>query len=139
MKRASKGWIPDLESSPLFFFTLPSNPPILFPYHPALLQEQSLNLLRIESRQLSVLALALFFTAPRAIRSLNQLNYSLKSHFITIEKSLPCPGIFFSLPTQKFFRGQGEIKVGTEIKKSLLSKRLERSDFLLSFKRFFIL
>ena len=114
---------------PFVFFSLPSNPPILFPYHPALLQEQSLNLLRIESRQLSVLALALFFTAPRAIRSLKQLNYSLKSHFITIEKSLPCPGIFFSLPTQKFFRGQGKIKVGTEIKKSLLSKRLERSDF----------
>ena len=24
------------------------------------------------------------------------------------------PGIFFSLPTQEFFRGQGKIKVGTE-------------------------
>jgi len=23
------------------------------------------------------------------------------------------PGIFFSLPTQEFFRGQGKIKVGT--------------------------
>nr|WP_297231146.1 hypothetical protein [uncultured Prevotella sp.] len=29
---------------PFGIFTLPSNPPILFPYHPALLQEQSLNL-----------------------------------------------------------------------------------------------
>ena len=28
-----------------------------------------------------------------------------------------CPGIFFSLPTQEFFRGQGKIKVGTETKK----------------------
>ncbi|WP_418868106.1 hypothetical protein, partial [Segatella hominis] len=26
---------------------------------------------------------------------------------------LLCPGIFFSLPTQEFFRGQGKIKVGT--------------------------
>ena len=32
---------------------------------------------------------------------------------------LLCLGIFFSLPTQEFFRGQGKIKVGTgtEIKK----------------------
>ena len=30
---------------------------------------------------------------------------------------LLCPGIFFSLPTQEFFRGQGKIKVGTETKK----------------------
>ena len=29
---------------PFVFFTLPSNLPILLPYHPALLQEQSLNL-----------------------------------------------------------------------------------------------
>ena len=28
--------------------------------------------------------------------------------------SLLCSGIFFSLPTQEFFRGQGKIKVGTE-------------------------
>jgi len=33
--------------------------------------------------------------------------------------SLLCPGIFFSLPTQEFFRGQGKIKVGTETKKTL--------------------
>ena len=26
---------------------------------------------------------------------------------------LLCLGIFFSLPTQEFFRGQGKIKVGT--------------------------
>ena len=28
--------------------------------------------------------------------------------------TLLCPGIFFSLPTQEFFRGQGKTKVGTE-------------------------
>ena len=30
---------------------------------------------------------------------------------------LLCPGIFFSLPTQEFFRGQGKIKVGTGTEK----------------------
>ena len=30
---------------------------------------------------------------------------------------LLCLGIFFSLPTQEFFRGQGKIKVGTGSKK----------------------
>ena len=29
---------------------------------------------------------------------------------------LICRGIFFSLPTQEFFRGQGKIKVGLERK-----------------------
>ena len=28
-----------------------------------------------------------------------------------------CPSIFFSLPTQEFFRGQGKIKVGTGTEK----------------------
>ena len=32
----------------------------------------------------------------------------------TLSNILLCPGIFFSLPTQEFFRGQGKIKVGTE-------------------------
>ena len=31
----------------------------------------------------------------------------------TLIISLLCLGIFFSLPTQEFFRGQGKIKVGT--------------------------
>ena len=31
----------------------------------------------------------------------------------TLVISLLCLGIFFSLPTQEFFRGQGKIKVGT--------------------------
>ena len=31
-----------------------------------------------------------------------------------LSNTLLCPGIFFSLPTQEFFRGQGKIKVGTE-------------------------
>ena len=31
----------------------------------------------------------------------------------TLIISLLCLGIFFSLPTQDFFRGQGKIKVGT--------------------------
>ena len=31
----------------------------------------------------------------------------------TLLNFLLCPGIFFSLPTQEFFRGQGKIKVGT--------------------------
>ena len=30
---------------------------------------------------------------------------------------LLCLGIFFSLPTQEFFRGQGKIKVGTGTEK----------------------
>ena len=30
----------------------------------------------------------------------------------TLIFSLLCPGIFFSLPTQEFFLGQGKIKVG---------------------------
>ena len=34
----------------------------------------------------------------------------------TLLISFPCPGIFFSLPTREFFRGQGKIKVGTETK-----------------------
>lgn len=36
---------------------------------------------------------------------------------MVVINSLLCPGIFFSLPTQEFFRGQGKIKVGTETKK----------------------
>ena len=32
----------------------------------------------------------------------------------SLSNTLLCPGIFFSLPTQEFFRGQGKIKVGTE-------------------------
>ena len=35
----------------------------------------------------------------------------------SLSNTLLCPGIFFSLPTQEFFRGQGKIKVGTETKK----------------------
>ena len=31
----------------------------------------------------------------------------------SLSNTLLCPGIFFSLPTQEFFRGQGKIKVGT--------------------------
>ncbi len=31
----------------------------------------------------------------------------------SLSNILLCPGIFFSLPTQEFFRGQGKIKVGT--------------------------
>ena len=34
----------------------------------------------------------------------------------TLIISLLCLGIFFSLPTQEFFRGQGRIKVGTGTK-----------------------
>ena len=33
----------------------------------------------------------------------------------TLIISLLCLGIFFSLSTQEFFRGQGKIKVGTEM------------------------
>ena len=33
----------------------------------------------------------------------------------TLMVSLLCLGIFFSLSTQEFFRGQGKIKVGTEM------------------------
>ena len=32
----------------------------------------------------------------------------------TLSNIFLCLGIFFSLPTQEFFRGQGKIKVGTE-------------------------
>ena len=41
--------------------------------------------------------------------------------------SLLCLGIFFSLPTQEFFRGQGKIKVGTgtEIMKPESSKIID--------------
>ena len=35
----------------------------------------------------------------------------------TLIISLLCLGIFFSLPTQEFFRGQGKIKVGTGTEK----------------------
>ena len=35
----------------------------------------------------------------------------------TLIISLLCLGIFFSLPTQDFFRGQGKIKVGTGTEK----------------------
>ena len=40
---------------------------------------------------------------------------------------LLCLGIFFSLPTQEFFRGQGKIKVGTgmEIMKPESSKIID--------------
>ena len=40
---------------------------------------------------------------------------------------LLCPGIFFSLSTQEFFRGQGKIKVGTgmEIMKPESSKIID--------------
>ena len=31
----------------------------------------------------------------------------------SLSNTLLCRGIFFSLPTQEFFRGQGKIKVGT--------------------------
>ena len=34
----------------------------------------------------------------------------------SLSNTLLCPGIFFSLPTQEFFRGQGKIKVGLERK-----------------------
>ena len=37
--------------------------------------------------------------------------------------SLLCQGIFFSLLTQEFFRGQGKIKVGTGTKKNVLPLR----------------
>ena len=40
----------------------------------------------------------------------------------TLLISFPCPGIFFSLPTQEFFRGQGKIKVGTETEKMIKAK-----------------
>ncbi len=45
----------------------------------------------------------------------------------TLIISLLCPGIFFSLPTQEFFRGQGKIKVGTgaEIMKPESSKIID--------------
>ena len=36
----------------------------------------------------------------------------------TLIISLLCLGIFFSLPTQEFFRGQGKIKVGTGMDKT---------------------
>ena len=32
-----------------------------------------------------------------------------------------CPSIFFSLPTQEFFRGQGKIEVGREKKLNPIS------------------
>ena len=35
----------------------------------------------------------------------------------TLMVSLLCLGIFFSLPAQEFFRGQGKIKVGTGTEK----------------------
>ena len=35
----------------------------------------------------------------------------------SLSNTLLCPGIFFSLPTQEFFRGQGKIKVGTGTEK----------------------
>ena len=39
---------------------------------------------------------------------------------------LLCLGIFFSLPTQEFFRGQGKIKVGTETEiMHLISRKLQ--------------
>ena len=40
----------------------------------------------------------------------------------TLLISFPCPGIFFSLPTQEFFRGQGKIKVGTETETMIRAK-----------------
>ena len=45
----------------------------------------------------------------------------------TLIISLLCLGIFFSLPTQEFFRGQGKIKVGTgtEIMKPESSKIID--------------
>ena len=40
--------------------------------------------------------------------------------------SLLCSGIFFSLPTQEFFCGQGKIKVGTETEiMHLISRKLQ--------------
>ena len=41
------------------------------------------------------------------------LPFSINTLIIT----LLCLGIFFSLPTQEFFRGQGKIKVGTGTEK----------------------
>ena len=44
----------------------------------------------------------------------------------TLIISLLCSGIFFSLPTQEFFRGQGKIKVGTETEiMHLISRKLQ--------------
>ena len=41
--------------------------------------------------------------------------FSMTLPFSTNTLIIPllCLGIFFSLPTQEFFRGQGKIKVGT--------------------------
>ena len=41
---------------------------------------------------------------------------------------LLCPGIFFSLPTQEFFRGQGKIKVGTETKNAPTSSPIQEEE-----------
>ena len=38
------------------------------------------------------------------------------------------PGIFFSLPTQEFFRGQGKIKVGTETKNAPTSSPIQEEE-----------
>ena len=69
----------------------------------------------------------LFYKNCQIIHFFDDTPYSQKP----LINSLLCPGIFFSLPTQEFFRGQGKIKVGRETKKkkneALLCKFLKES------------
>ena len=96
---------------PFVFFTLPSNPPILFPYHPALLQEQ--NPTDLHSSHID----RCFFKVPQ----ISQIYTDLFEVKINLCKSVKSVGLFY-----EFFLWDDEI---SEMKRSQYIQQTIEIDF----------